>query len=925
MFRLKTISSRVAATPPTLAPPPTAARPRVAGKFLFVGEEKFYVRGVTYGTFAPAADGHQYGEPAEVERDFAAMRAAGVNAVRTYTTPPLWLLDLAAANGLRVMVGLPWEQHITFLDDRERVRDIVRRVREAVRECAGHPAILCYAIGNEIPAPIVRWHGRRKVERFLRRLYEAAKSEDPEGLVTYVNYPSTEYLQLPFIDFFCFNVYLEQRETLRAYLSRLQTIAGDRPLLMTEIGLDSRRHGLERQAEVLDWQVRSVFAAGCAGAFVFAWTDQWWRGGFAIEDWDFGLVTREREPKPALSAVSRAYAEVPFPKETEWPSISVVVCSYNGARTIRDCLEGLMKVEYPNFEVVVVNDGSTDETTQIVSEYPVRLISTENCGLSAARNTGMMEARGSIVAYIDDDARPDPHWLQYLAHSYMTTPHAGIGGPNIAPPDDGFIADCVANSPGGPVHVLLTDEVAEHIPGCNMSFRREWLLRVGGCDARYRLAGDDVDLCWRVQEAGGTLGFSPSAMVWHHRRNSVRAYWRQQKEYGKAEALLEAKWPEKYNATGHLTWAGRLYGRGLTHSPVTSRHETVYHGTWGSGLFQSIYQPAPGFFAALPLMPEWFLVVAALAALSLLGLAWKPLLWFASPLLVLAVGVLIAQASASASKAHFTSAPRTGLKRLKLWSLTAFLHLMQPLARLKGRLRFGLTLWRKRGASGFSIPRPRTSMLWSEDWQTADARLLALEDGLRRRGACVVRGGDFDRWDLEVRGGLLGSARVLMTVEEHGGGKQLARFRTWPKFATKGLVLIGALAFVSMWAVSDGAWVAAACLGALAFFLTARACLDCGAAMSTLLRLEARGQAEEETRRAAGGFSPEETLPDALAVELRVVEEAAAARLGEGRRARAAAAPPASSINSALLRNHLAAQARLGLRALRQQQMPEGD
>jgi len=63
---------------------------------------------------------------------------------------------------------------------------------------------------------------------------------------------------------------------------------------MAEIGLDSQRHGQGRQAEVLEWQVRTIFAGGCAGAVIFSWTDEWFRGGFDIEDWDFGLVTRER-------------------------------------------------------------------------------------------------------------------------------------------------------------------------------------------------------------------------------------------------------------------------------------------------------------------------------------------------------------------------------------------------------------------------------------------------------------------------------------------------------------------------------------------------------------------------------------------------------------------------------------------------------
>jgi len=93
----------------------------------------------------------------------------------------------------------------------------------------------------------------------------------------------------------------------------------------------------------------------------------------------------------------------------------------------------------------------------------------------------------------------------------------------------------VAASPGGPTHVLLDDEVAEHIPGCNMAFRREALHAIGGFDPIFRAAGDDVDLCWRLQNKGYKIGFSPAAVVWHFRRNTVRDYLKQQRGYGKAE------------------------------------------------------------------------------------------------------------------------------------------------------------------------------------------------------------------------------------------------------------------------------------------------------------------------------------------------------------------------------------------------------
>ena len=161
--------------------------------------------------------------------------------------------------------------------------------------------------------------------------------------------------------------------------------------------------------------------------------------------------------------------------------------------------EWLGRIEYPSYDVIVVDDGSTDATAAIARSFGVRVISTPNRGLSHARNLGLNAASGEIVAYIDDDAYPDPHWLTYLARAFMNSDHAGVGGPNIPPPGDGPIAACVANAPGGPIHVLLSDEVAEHIPGCNMAFRRERLQAIGGFDPQFRKAGDDVDVCWRLQ------------------------------------------------------------------------------------------------------------------------------------------------------------------------------------------------------------------------------------------------------------------------------------------------------------------------------------------------------------------------------------------------------------------------------------------
>jgi GT2 family glycosyltransferase len=818
-----------------------APRPRALGKFLVVGDEKLYVRGVTYGAFQPDAQGNEYHDLATVERDFAQMAESGINAVRIpHTMPPRTLLDAAARHGLHVMVGLSAEQYVGYLIDRRGAPDIAALIRAKVRSSAGHPALLCYALGNEIPAPMVRWLGRAAVQRYLERMYRVVKQEDPNGLVTYVNYPTTEYLDLPFLDLVCFNVYLESQDRLEAYLARLQNLAGDRPLLMSELGLDSLRNGERAQAQVLDWQARTAFAGGCAGAFVFSWTDEWYRHGHDVEDWAFGLTRADRSPKPALGAVREAFAEAPFSPRLPWPRISVVVCTYNGARTIRDTCEGLARLEYPDYEVIVVDDGSTDAAAAIARQYDVRLIRTKNRGLANARNTGLAAAGGEIVAYIDDDAYPDPHWLTYLAATFLSTSHAGVGGPNIAPPGDGAAAECVARAPGGPLYVLVSDREAEHIPGCNMAFRRACLEAIGGFDPQFRTAGDDVDVCWRLQERGWTLGVHPAAIVWHHRRNSVRAYWKQQIGYGRAEAMLERKWPEKYNGPGHVRWVGRMYGPGLTRM-LGWRRPRIYHGVWGSAPFQSLYEPAPSLLSFLPQMPEWHLMTATLAGMAGLSVVSQPLK-LAVPLLIGAMLPPIAQAWVSAARASFPEAS-PGAGRLARRLLTAVLHLLQPLARLRGRLTEGLTPWRRHCAVRPAPLWPVTAAIWSERWKAQDERLRGLEARLRAARACVLRGEEHDAWDLEVRGGILGAARVLMGTEDHPGGKQLIRLRWWPKVPTRGPVLALCFTALTLAAVSADAWPAAVLLGVGALLPALHIVQQCMAAMATIT------QAIESLRR----------------------------------------------------------------------------
>src|SRR5438552_1016904 len=494
---------------------------------------------------------------------------------------------------MRVLVTLPWAKHVEFLRNRKTRQEIAEALRIAVSENAGHSAIFGYLVGNEISSTMVRWLGVRRVTEFIERLIQIGRAIDPNVLFSYATYPPTEYLLPQNVDFCCFNVYLHDQRDFERYLLRLQNLTEEHPLILGEFGMDTIRHSQEEQAEMLGWHVDSVIKCGLAGTIFFTWTDEWFTGGEEITDWAFGIVTRERKPKKAFDTLEeklgRNDSTLPHRPLPQSPLVSVIVCSYNGGKTLAACLDSLGKLNYPEYEVILVDDGSTDDTAYIAAQFPqVRYIHQSNHGLSHARNTGAAAAaKGEVLAYTDSDCMADVDWLYYLIGTLVSGDYAGVGGPNITPPAQNWIQACVAAAPGGPSHVLLTDTIAEHIPGCNMAFYRWAFESAGGFDPEYHKAGDDVDFCWRIQQAGWVIAFSPTAIVWHYRRFTLRAFLKQQDGYGEAESLLRFKHLIFFGPTGTAKWRGQIYG-----APRFSwfvNRPVIYHGIFGEGFFQSIY------------------------------------------------------------------------------------------------------------------------------------------------------------------------------------------------------------------------------------------------------------------------------------------------------------------------------------------------
>jgi GT2 family glycosyltransferase len=775
----------------------------------------FHVQGVTYGPFAPANDGTQFPVVSQVRDDFRHMASAGINAIRVYHVPPRRLLDLADAENVQVLIDIPWRKHLCFLDSQDAQREARRAVRRAAIRGRAHASVLAYSIGNEIPPDVVRWHGRGRVERFLAELVDVARQADPSGLVTYANFPPTEYLDPSPIDFATFNVYLHDRAAFRRYLFRLQNLVGDKPLVLGELGMDTIRQGEIAQADFLSGHIEETRLMGLAGAFTFSWTDDWHTGGHAIQDWAFGLTRADRSPKAALHALRDVFESTPAESLAKLlprvPRVSVVVCSYNGSRTLEQCLSSLLVLDYPNYEVIVVDDGSTDNTPEILTRFPsIRAIRQTNQGLSVARNVGAQAATGNIVAYTDDDCFADPDWLTHLVYQLESSGAAAVGGPNLTP-DDGWLASCVAASPGQPTHVLESDQEAEHIPGCNMAFRRDALLAINGFDPIFRQAGDDVDVCWRLQQAGQWITFAPCAFVWHHRRQSVRAYLRQQAGYGAAEAVLLAVHPEKFNGRGEGKWRGVLYGASL--QGLRLGKSIIYRGTYATGLFQCIYQPGPAHWATLPSTLEWHLAAALIALGGLL-----------SPLMFVAAGGMAALSILVAVLQAFQARMAPEYDGFVSRLVVAGLCYAQPLVRSWARYKrrgFGLAAQRlelptseycrfRRPWSGYGA-----LSYWTEEWRDRMELLRGVVSQLEAlRWPKTIDTGWTD-WDLELYCGPWTAVQICTTQEEHGGKKRLirVRYRVRLREFAKAVVTVSLLLIIGAAFVHIG--LATACTAAL--------------------------------------------------------------------------------------------------------------
>ena len=221
--------------------------------------------------------------------------------------------------------------------------------------------------------------------------------------------------------------------------------------------------------------------------------------------------------------------------------ISTIVPTYARPEHLRDCLEALACQEHPrqDYEVVVVDDGSPESPVTIVADFErrmdVSLLVQENAGPAAARNAGAARARGALLAFTDDDCRPEPGWLAALARAHAAAPDRLLGGTT----DNALADDLYAAT-----SQMLIDHLYEYFNAdpddCRLFTSNNFAVptgafhELGGFAGEFPLAGgEDRELCDRWVASGRRMRFVPEAVVQHFHGMTLRAFARQHFGYGR--------------------------------------------------------------------------------------------------------------------------------------------------------------------------------------------------------------------------------------------------------------------------------------------------------------------------------------------------------------------------------------------------------
>jgi len=231
------------------------------------------------------------------------------------------------------------------------------------------------------------------------------------------------------------------------------------------------------------------------------------------------------------------------------PKVSVIVPVKNGAAHIKELLDSLTQTDYDRnlLEIIVVDGNSTDNTQELVSQYPVKLLLEERPGLNAARNTGIKNSDGEIIVFTDADCVIPANWVRMIVENFKD-PKVGCVGGNVIGYHDNFISRYSDESIIPAMRVFKKREILDSVKptqkypaGCNMALRREVLKKVGLFDEGIRYGFDEDELVERICKSGYKMVLDPNVLVRHKHRSSLSALLKQAFSYGKGSGLLLRK------------------------------------------------------------------------------------------------------------------------------------------------------------------------------------------------------------------------------------------------------------------------------------------------------------------------------------------------------------------------------------------------
>ena len=239
--------------------------------------------------------------------------------------------------------------------------------------------------------------------------------------------------------------------------------------------------------------------------------------------------------------------------DSAMPFVSVIVPVLNGERTLQDCLVSLLKMDYPAEwrEILVVDNGSTDRTADIINSFPVRYVREERRGLPHARNKGIEESRGEILAFTDADCVVTAGWLREMVGGFEDDSIGGVDGEIVAYPPVTLVEQYAAMRGVHSYRARRASPLSPFVAGANFAFRREVFHWIGLFDPRLP-GGEDIDLTWRFfQVTNLKIRHSPRAIVFHRNPGTVWGLFSQHLRYGRGLAILQSKYPAR------LLWGWR--------------------------------------------------------------------------------------------------------------------------------------------------------------------------------------------------------------------------------------------------------------------------------------------------------------------------------------------------------------------------------